>query len=1686
MKKTLRILIILILGIVATSVRISAAENAGSEYLLTEAAGVYTLSVYDEGRPVAVRSGTLSEALVLPDGSSLMVDGITVYTSFDFPKGEYRLSGSMQLSGGAVMNVPTDAVLDMTGFTLTADGGGFIRIKGGSLSMRESYVECGEAGAIRLDYSSSSSLTLHSTGISSSSASATVTVDQGNAYIGGGYVKNSAGPAISADSGLYLFCAPEIRGVGYDVIAEKPLTLSHNGQDFCGAEIRVRYGSLFEQGTMSEILYRATADSAARVKLFDEVGREQRLTYFDNCIHTGEKNFAAVYLPYSVRIKQGAATVKTEYKLSGELMAPPEPDARRGYDFLGWYRDGEGGNLFDFSLPITADTEIYAVYSLMAPEFSVSSVRFVYDGAEHSLGFTSLTHPLDGEGGFYSYKWYKGDTPVSTSATVPIKQVADSGVYSCIVTYNFSSDTAEITAGGISVTVEKQTVTPPRVQPLYYNGKSQTPAVTPSAVYNFEVQSGTNAGRYKITYTLSDGDNYRFDGSDSRVLESEYEILRAENEWVEELRAGDSYVGANVICSAISRFGAVRMLYSATADGEYTAAVPNKVGVYYVKAVVDGTDNYTALTTSPVRFSVLAERVVGLVVKTQPTRLDYTALTGFSPLGLTLSVTYNSGREQTVGAESISYAYQNGSTFKYGDTAVNISYGGVSIALPVRVTRASYDVSGVVFSSDSLPYNGKYLTLTYSGSLPTGLDGIPLTATVEGGGTDAGSYKVILRFFGDSPNYNLPAPIEATLTVEKKSVQLKWHDTEFTYDGSAKLPRATYEDVFGVERAPMIGGEAAGAGRYTATAMAEKNYLFENPSVEFEIRRADYDFSGVYWIGTGFVYDGEEKSVSISGLPEGVKALGYTDATATEAGSYTATAALSYDTKNYNPPPTLNYEWSIARAEYPTDGFSFHGGSFIFDGREHYPTLIGEMPKGLDGIVLGYRFEGAVTHVADSGMVTVAFYTDSKNYRAPESVSVSVTVTPKGIDVIWGECEHTYNGEPFLPTATAAECDITVSGAKTDAGEYIATAYSDNADYSVKNGEMRFVIKKANNSWLSPLICGDSFEGDAISPVAVPLYGVAEYRYYSDASLTSEVAPVTHGVYYVVACVPEGDNYISVSSEAVRFEIKAVIPTELTVVLVGTVVARRVIGDGDFIATAIYNNGTQTTLTAADMLISYQSGDTPVVGDEYIEFGWAGFTRRVTVTVVKADYDMSGLTWSGTAVTYDGEEKHAVLVGLPDGVTVLRYEGNGATEAGEYTVVAHLSYDEVNYNVPENPTVTLHIARAVLPYPEILPHTYDGKRYSLQSDSPLYSFSGEGKNVGSYPITVTVADGRNYCFADGKTTAELTLSVIPRRVCLSVSPLLVYLDGNIPVAEYEITDGSFIEADAVTVSQSVSDGRVVLHVDNANYELTLIGGEIEYVNRLSPKKEREVLLIAALSLLVIIALVAAIAKRERIATLISIIKCRIATARTKPAFTDGAVVQSLEQTADIEWHRPVPTTGYNKQPRAMPTLPACKAGALPTTDADSLGESDVEPSDAEESYEKSERAEDLASSETEAEQLLPIDPEHADGLITDALAKDLVKRSRELIFTEGGGRGTLGIGIIGRSFLPGERVDVNSLKRKGLLPKDVAYLKITAEGSIDKPLSVYANEFTLTAIKMIALTGGEAIKVTTVREKPKK
>ena len=119
---------------------------------------------------------------------------------------------------------------------------------------------------------------------------------------------------------------------------------------------------------------------------------------------------------------------------------------------------------------------------------------------------------------------------------------------------------------------------------------------------------------------------------------------------------------------------------------------------------------------------------------------------------------------------------------------------------------------------------------------------------------------------------------------------------------------------------------------------------------------------------------------------------------------------------------------------------------------------------------------------------------------------------------------------------------------------------------------------------------------------------------------------------------------------------------------------------------------------------------------------------------------------------------------------------------------------------------------------------------------------------------------------------------------------------------------------------------------------------------------------------------------------------------------------------------------------------------------------------------------DIEDSEVE-DPKIEVKMEYADSMITDTMARRMIKNEREVVYTDGRSRSIINVDTLSRNFMADDRVDVNILKKKSLVPYDTNYIKVLARGAIDKPLHVYANEFSLSAVKMILLSGGEAIRV---------
>lgn len=66
---------------------------------------------------------------------------------------------------------------------------------------------------------------------------------------------------------------------------------------------------------------------------------------------------------------------------------------------------------------------------------------------------------------------------------------------------------------------------------------------------------------------------------------------------------------------------------------------------------------------------------------------------------------------------------------------------------------------------------------------------------------------------------------------------------------------------------------------------------------------------------------------------------------------------------------------------------------------------------------------------------------------------------------------------------------------------------------------------------------------------------------------------------------------------------------------------------------------------------------------------------------------------------------------------------------------------------------------------------------------------------------------------------------------------------------------------------------------------------------------------------------------------------------------------------------------------------------------------------------------------------------------------------------------------ISENYKNGETVTVDNLRAKGLIPKKANYVKVLARGTLDKALTVKAQEYSADAVKMIVLVGGTAIRI---------
>ncbi len=102
--------------------------------------------------------------------------------------------------------------------------------------------------------------------------------------------------------------------------------------------------------------------------------------------------------------------------------------------------------------------------------------------------------------------------------------------------------------------------------------------------------------------------------------------------------------------------------------------------------------------------------------------------------------------------------------------------------------------------------------------------------------------------------------------------------------------------------------------------------------------------------------------------------------------------------------------------------------------------------------------------------------------------------------------------------------------------------------------------------------------------------------------------------------------------------------------------------------------------------------------------------------------------------------------------------------------------------------------------------------------------------------------------------------------------------------------------------------------------------------------------------------------------------------------------------------------------------------------------------------------------------------EEADRMMTDeeAFSYEETNMINAEVYS-GRKKAVVNVDAISRAFEAGDVVSINSLKERKLISQNVGWVKILGKGVVDKPLTVIAQNYSASAVKMIVLTGGKAI-----------
>ncbi len=402
---------------------------------------------------------------------------------------------------------------------------------------------------------------------------------------------------------------------------------------------------------------------------------------------------------------------------------------------------------------------------------------------------------------------------------------------------------------------------------------------------------------------------------------------------------------------------------------------------------------------------------------------------------------------------------------------------------------------------------------------------------------NAGDYFV--KVTQTDPNYT-SSPVDAKFTIEAIEAQFTWGTTQFDYDGNPHAPTASVSNIVDGDACSVtVSGQQTNVGSsYTATisGLGSTNYKLPAtaPSTTFSINPIAV---GLNWTNTVFTFDGDahKPTATATGLI-GSDVCNVTvtgEQTNASETSYTATAT-ALDNNNYKLPTTgLTQDFTISPCSLAYANIAVIPAE-TYSGSEIKPTPEVKITLGTS--------TSETTLSAETDFEYT--YANNKNAaKASDNLPPTVTITGKGnyngtrvvkftIDqltatLVWNNTTLTYDGSPQQPTAEVSNlispdaCNVTVTGAQTNAGNYTATATGlDNPNYKLPTTGLTQAFTILDRTANVTFSTGQKYKTfysageDLLLPNGVN--GVKAYVVTSVAGNTVNISPIS----YIRAKVP--------------------------------------------------------------------------------------------------------------------------------------------------------------------------------------------------------------------------------------------------------------------------------------------------------------------------------------------------------------------------------------------------------------------------------------------------------------------------------------------------------------------------------------------------------------------------------------